>query len=389
MDSRVSKLLDGDRREGVETVWHTYCSCRTTVRAWLLSVGSLVSALALTGVSCSDEAEDDGGGGTGGKGGTPSQGGTNQAGAGDDAGAGMGGSTTGGTTSVGGDAGTNGGAGEGGTFSGGGDGGESGDDGGADTGGRGGSGGASPGGIGGGGGTAGGGGGPQGPIDLGPHCTACTRDKIGTPAWEPTGALMLTGDFTNGWADFSNTVLPPNHFFDTNQFLIVSSEVHAGPYTNEAYELVTGAGHTPTQTFTITQFVPPYGVAMMLMVVPSAGALMGSSLDFESGPIIPNNLFPMECDGDLFRNGVLFNPVFDTILPGYPQQDPPIAKDGPSHMLWMLATSGNFPPPNTPVEGCYEIVYTVIDRSGSGWIMRVPFGVSDAVSATPMPECFD
>lgn len=303
-------------------------------------------------------------------------------------------------SSTGGDAGT-GGTGEGGTISGGGEGGESGD-GSTDTGGTGGSG-TNPGGMGGGGtpgggmagggtggmsgsagggGMAGGGGTPP-QNELGPHCVSCARQKIGTPAWEPASAIMVVASQSN-WNGFANAALTPLHHVDTVQNLVVSSQMHDGPYENEVYDRVVASGRTPTQTFTIQEYTAPSAVAVMMVVVPSAGATTGSSTDFTSGPIIPNSLFPMTCDGDAFRNGVLYDPNFDSVLPGYSQQNPPILKDGPSHMVWLLGENSSFGPPNTPAQGCYEIVYTVIDKSGSGWGIHVPYSVSD----TPMPECF-
>ena len=119
---------------------------------------------------------------------------------------------------------------------------------------------------------------------------------------------------------------------------------HAGPYTDEIYSLVTAKSMTVKQDFTVSEFTAPSGVLIMMNIVPSAGAATGSSFDFDSGPIIANALFPMTVNGDVYRNGVLYDSEFDSMYPGYPGQNPPIAKDGPSHLLYFFGENSFFGP---------------------------------------------
>jgi hypothetical protein len=236
--------------------------------------------------------------------------------------------------------------------------------------------GAGAGGAGAGGGGAGGAGGNS----LGAHCTGCTKTKVGNPLWEPSGAVLVAGDVGSTTPDpfiaqISN-IAAPNHAWDANDFIIGPAVAHAGPYGDEMYSLVTARSMTVKQAFTVSEFTAPSGVLILLTLVPSAGAATGSSFDFDTGPIIPNALFPIANDGDLYRNGVLYDAAFDGSYSGYPGQNPPIVKDGPSHLPYFFGENSFFGPPATPATGSYEFRLRMTDSGGAGWTMVIPFTVN-------------
>jgi hypothetical protein len=263
---------------------------------------------------------------------------------------------------------------EGGTAQGGGDhaGGE------ADTGVLGGAGGGDSG-VGGEGGEGGEGGG--GSVIAGPlsHCYGCTRSKIGSPKWEPTGVVAIPSTMPSleGYLTFLDGLTGPNHAFDENDFIIGPAIAHPGPYNDELYQLAIAKSITPKQTFTKAEFTDPSGVTIMLNIVPSAGAAIGSSFDFASGPIIANSLFPIAVDGDMYREGVMYDNAFDSSYPGYPGMNPPIAKDGPSHLVWFFGENSSFGPLNTPATGSFEFKLKITDSGGAGWNLTVPFTVTE------------
>jgi hypothetical protein len=234
-----------------------------------------------------------------------------------------------------------------------------------------GSGGAGSGGTAGSGGSAG--------TSLGAHCTGCARTKIGSPLWEPTGAVLFAGNVGSASRDpliaTTNAIVAPNHAWDANDGSIGPVVAHTGPYNDEIYSLVTARNFTVKQSFTVSEFTAPSGVIIMLNIVPSAGAATGSSFDFSSGPIIANSLFPLVVDDDVFRNGVIFDSASNSSFVGYPNQNPPIARDGPSHLLYVFGENNSFGPSATAADGSYDFRAAVTDSTGAGWLLFIPFTV--------------
>lgn len=223
----------------------------------------------------------------------------------------------------------------------------------------------------------GGDGGTPGP--LGQHCIGCTLTKIGSPLWQPTGAIALAGDVGSTtpdlFIDFTSDLVEPNHAYDANDNIIGPAVAHAGPYHDEVYTLALAGGETPKQAFTAAEFTAPNGVVIMLNIVPTAGAPTGSSFDFASGPIMPNAIFPLAVDGDVFREGVMYDQYFDSSFPGYSGLTPPIVKDGASHLLWFFGEDNFFGPANTPTTGAYEFRLKITDSNNAGWNLTMPFTV--------------
>jgi hypothetical protein len=244
----------------------------------------------------------------------------------------------------------------------------------------GGAGGADAGGAGGGAGGEGGEGGsvsePEGPLA---HCVGCTRTKIGAPLWEPSGVVAVPSSMPSfeGYLTFLNDLTAPNHTYDMNDNIIGPGPAHAGPYDNELYGMAVAKSVPVKQAFTVAEFSDPSGVTIMMNIIPSAGAAVGSSVDFASGPIIPNALFPIAVDGDMLREGVMYDADFDSSYPVYPGMTPPIVKDGPSHLVWFFGENSSFGPENTPATGNFEFNLNITDSTGAGWNVKVPFTVHD------------
>jgi hypothetical protein len=231
------------------------------------------------------------------------------------------------------------------------------------------------------GGVAGAGaGGDSGSPDPLAHCDGCTRSKIGSPLWEPTGILAITGELgtdLDSYVEFLSSFVEPNHAWDDNDFLVAPAVAHAGPYDDELFELATTAGYVAKQTFTEEEFTAPNGVTIMMNFIPSAGAATGSSFDFASGPIIPNALFPIDQEGGMFRNGVIYDDAFENSFAGFHELMPPIVKEGASHFVWFFGESTFFGPPDAAAAGSYELRLNFIDSTGAGWRVTVPFTVTD------------
>jgi hypothetical protein len=226
---------------------------------------------------------------------------------------------------------------------------------------------------------AGGAGGSNSERDPLAHCNGCTRTKLGSPLWEPTGILAITGEIGTDLEQYVEflSFVEPNHAWDDDDFLVGPALAHAGPYDEELFELATTGGYVAKQTFTVAEFTAPNGVTIMMSFVPSAGAATGSSFDFASGPIIPNALFPVDVDGGLFRDGVIYDDALENSFAGFHELNPPIIEDGASHFVWFFGESTLFGPPSTPAAGSYVMKVNFIDSGGAGWRVTVPFTVTN------------
>ena len=213
---------------------------------------------------------------------------------------------------------------------------------------------------------------------LGPHCNGCSVMEVKTPAWKLAGAFMTgapVGSPESGidaYYEWLNALLSPNH--ELMDGVYGPGVAHAAPYEDELFELLKVAGGSAKQSFTAAEFGGLNGVALFLAAVPNAGASYGSSADFVSGPILPNELFPFYVDGDLYRNGVLYDDAFDGLFPGYNAFSTPIEKDGPSHLVLPFGENSSYFP-DVDGAGSYVFRISILDTSDSGWVVDVPFTV--------------
>ncbi len=210
----------------------------------------------------------------------------------------------------------------------------------------------------------------------------CTRRPGGMPLWEPVDPQVFVGPMgtmASMFAEaqtFEGMWVMPNHQFDIAQNLVAPAMQHAGPYTSELGTMLAASGITPSRVLTEAQYTAPSGVWMAMVLVPSTGAPTGTSFDSDGGPIIPNDVFPISVDCDLFQGGTMYDVNFDSMYPAQNDTSPPAPMDGWSHVLLVLSENTEFAPPMAPAVGEYEMRCTLADVTGmNGWLVTIPFRV--------------
>ena len=153
---------------------------------------------------------------------------------------------------------------------------------------------------------------------------------------------------------------------------------HNPPYGHELSEGVDAAGYDTGRSFDTTQFSEGQGIFAAWMVVPGGRRHIGSSPDFDSGPIVPNTLFPIHVEGSSFRNGDVFDAFladFDVPALDDPSLTPSFEVDGHSHFPVFIADSADFGPQGIGLPGRYKYELTMLDRLGNGWSITVTFSI--------------
>ena len=210
----------------------------------------------------------------------------------------------------------------------------------------------------------------------------CTRRADGMPLWEPVDPQVFVGPlgtlasmFAEG-RTFEGMWLVPNHRLDVAQSLVAPAMQHAGPYTGDLSTMLGTHGITASRLLTEAQYTAPSGVWISMVLVPSTGAPTGSSFDSDSGPIIPNDVFPIAIDCDLLQGGLPYDTNFDSMYPAYDDTSPPAPKDGWSHIVLAFSENTEHAPDMAAVAGDYELRCTLADGTGmNGWAVSVPFRV--------------
>jgi hypothetical protein len=135
---------------------------------------------------------------------------------------------------------------------------------------------------------------------------------------------------------------------------------------------IANAGFSSSTTFVPTDFDgSPNGIYTTVRLLPDPGEI-GSSLDVESGPIIPVDLLPIHGSWQWTRNG----DVIDTMAPGnFARPDCLVTGvDGLSSFQQIVATDANFFP-GMDLVGKYETRAQLRDSQGNGWDVQMPFDV--------------
>lgn len=125
--------------------------------------------------------------------------------------------------------------------------------------------------------------------------------------------------------------------------------------------------------FAKDEFSNGMGLWVVWMNVPAPG-VTGSSPDFASGPIIPNDLFPIHVEGKDYHNGAFFSVLgaFDVVS----FRDAGFDVDDGSHFPIFFADNADFGPPGAKFNGSYTYVMTIVDASGNGWTVEAHFTVA-------------
>jgi len=204
---------------------------------------------------------------------------------------------------------------------------------------------------------------------------------IGTPTWKPADLHMFSapiGTADSGYAEFGETALailpPPNHIFNST-LLVGPGAPHQPPYDTEMGDGIAAMGLHHGVQFGSGEFSSGMGVWLTWMTVPAPGST-GSSPDFDSGPIIPNSLFPIRVEGASLHNGQMFDQwlaFFD--VPALDELDPPFLVDGSSHFPVYIADNADFGPPGANLRGSYVFRIQITDATGNGWQVEAHFAV--------------
>jgi len=205
--------------------------------------------------------------------------------------------------------------------------------------------------------------------------------RIGAPTWKPADLHLFSapiGTADTGYAEFAETALailpPPNHVYNP-ALLVGPGDAHQGPYTTEMGQGIAALGYHQGVQFNRSEFSNGMGVWLTWMMVPAPGTT-GSSPDFDSGPIIPNNLFPIHVEGYTLRNGQTSNPWLASFdVPALDQLDPPFLVDGSSHFPVYIADNADFGPPGAKLRGSYVFRIQITDVTGNGWQVTAHFAV--------------
>ena len=215
-------------------------------------------------------------------------------------------------------------------------------------------------------------------------------EKVGHPTWTPVDFHILSapiGTAASGYAEFGTTasvILPPPYHLSHPELFIGPGAPHLPPYTSEMAQGVANSGFHQGTEFKTREFSNGNGVWLVWMVVPTPGKT-GCSPDFKSGPIIPNNLFPIHHQGQTFKNDKLWNPylAFADAPALTNTLNPPVyclgtlnSPDGHSHFPMFYADNADFGPVGKGIPGEYAFKISMIDTRGNGWNITAEFEVT-------------
>jgi hypothetical protein len=212
---------------------------------------------------------------------------------------------------------------------------------------------------------------------------------VGKPTWKPVDLRLFSapiGTVDTSYAEFAQTqerLLPAPDHVPYPQLGIGPGAAHAPPYDKELRNGVRSSGFAETSIFTADQFSAGAGVWLVWMNVPNPGK-RGSSPDFESGRIVPNNLFPMAAKGSTYQNGRLFSTPTEFTIPKLDDAlNPPFHVDGHSHFPVFFADNFDFAlHPERGIAGWYRFDFKVTDQTSSGWRVQADYIVRPGGVAT-------
>lgn len=203
---------------------------------------------------------------------------------------------------------------------------------------------------------------------------------IGNPTWAPVDFHMFSaplGTAGTGYAEFYESMQallpPPNHVFNASQGGVFPGAAHVPPYDQEMATGLATQGYHEGVRFSKTEFSSGNAVWVTWMNVPHPG-VAGSSPDYDSGPIIPNSLFPIHVLGTSTHNGAPFSLLGEFDVP--PLDAIGYDVDGHSHFPFFFADNADFGPVDAKLPGSYAWLMTLVDTSGNGWRIEAHFTVT-------------
>jgi hypothetical protein len=219
----------------------------------------------------------------------------------------------------------------------------------------------------------------------------CLRNKIGSPIWDPRGAIVVLAAIgprgqkssVLGWLSsfFAGT---HEYYASTNVFGPNGSEAsrsrHQPPYE---LEMLTRASEflpralVHRQAFTAREYTTPSGIMLLFNLIPTGEGPTGPAVEFDSGPIIPNELFPLGLNVDIFYGEQVVFSSGDSSYPGYDMITEELREDGlevygASHVMMMYPANDTY---TGLLTGNFEYRITITDSDSYGWNVVVPYAV--------------
>lgn len=203
----------------------------------------------------------------------------------------------------------------------------------------------------------------------GSSVTTFSATKEGTPSWKTAGwALYNAPD-----DDRSPQKVFSLHAYDPAANAFVPRVVHPPPYETEVADHLAMLDFPTGDRFRVEDWTYPLGILTAAVIVPSTNAPTGSTSDFASGPYIPKDL-ALSVDGDLYKDGAVVDPNFDSMYPTLESVQPSAAVDGWSHMTLTFGEDTSFIPGTAGHYRLHVHVYEVAAPT-NGWQIDVPFDV--------------
>lgn len=207
--------------------------------------------------------------------------------------------------------------------------------------------------------------------------TTVTATKFGFPVWTVVSWSHYSGRIGSsalGFVSYHHTLqdIWTNHLYYPEFNLLGPDEVHPPPYDSELLDGLAANGINPGHKFHVADWTAPMGLILSACIVPGEGAPIGRSPDFDSGPIIPDSLFPMHIDADLAEGGFLDDGDLDGDQPPISQVLPGTDAQGWSHLPFNIAENTSFIDGH---RGGYDYLITMTDATGSGWTFHLTFTI--------------
>ena len=147
------------------------------------------------------------------------------------------------------------------------------------------------------------------------------------------------------------------------------SNLSTPPYDTVLDDAMAAAGYVDQSVYPTTAIDGQNGSYLAMIVVPDPG-IIGSSPNFDSGPVIPTSVFPIRANNALLREGQVVDEF--TLSNGGPGN----SVDGAGLGDFFFESDANFFPPDTRLTGSWEWNVSLRDSIGNGWDIAVPFQVS-------------
>jgi hypothetical protein len=197
-----------------------------------------------------------------------------------------------------------------------------------------------------------------------------TLTQAGTPIWRPVDFQLFTAPASPFPDAFLHTIdlLLPLEGPSADPYV-----PHQPPYDMELSTNAAAAGFVYQTVFDQSAITfDPNGVWLAMMLLPDPG-IIGSSRDFESGPVISNSLFPLATHAEMWLDGAKVETLQDGSI-NVRAGDADF--DGASHRALIQAVWWPWADdPNAGPLGHHELRWSLRDVQNNGWNIVAQFNV--------------